>query len=375
MRNARAGGTEDAPPAPNVVATYYPLYVIALNVMKDLEPQPELLMEPAGGCAHGLSPRPSQVASLHRADVIVETGLGLEPFLDSERLPWNRGALRIPVARDIPENDLIALAHDHARHGDPPAVAPAGTRHGGDEHEHADHGHDDAHARDHGHGHEEEASPIEAAGREGFNGHAWSSPRLAARMTLTLGEALAAHDPPNADRYRANAAAYAERLQQLHEQLVSAAAPLGPVRVVVSHTSLAYLVRELNGVEAASLRDEDENEPGPRGFGRLLDQVRASGLDAVLFDPQDDGRLALAFAREIDCERVIRLDPAASGELDAEGYVRIMKENIRAIKSWAGPGPGRGLDDAIDFEPLASLEKFGSAEIGAVSRKREGFLP
>lgn len=347
-------GTTDTADAPRVIATYYPLYLIAASVMDGLSPAPSLLLEPAGGCAHGLSLRPSQVATLGRADLIVETGLGLEPFLESDRFPWRDGVARVPLARDIPEADLIPLLeeHDHGHadhaHGAPETEARGHEEHapherGHDERGHDDHGHDDhgqsgeggQSGHDEHDDHDHDAAPHDVGNREGFNGHAWSSPRLAAQMTRTLAEALAAHDPDHASLYRSNASTYAGRLDALADELAAVAEPLRGARVAISHTSLAYLARDLGLDVVVTLRDEDENEPGPRGLTRLIDAARAGGLDAVLYDPQDEGRLARLFARETGCGRVLRLDPVASGPLDNGAYARIMEANLETIRAWA----------------------------------------
>lgn len=307
LQSTPAEADRPASPAPRLMATYYPLYIIALNVTQGTgAPQPGLLLEPTGGCAHGLSLRPAQVSALRGATAIFETGLGLEPFLDDERYQPEGGYVRIPAARDIPETDLMKLAEAH-------------------EHEESHHEAHEAHG---------------APAHEGFNGHAWSSPRLAARMARTLGEALAGLDPERAPQYRRNAAAYAARLSDLDAELHRAAAPLRGRRVALSHTSLAYLARELGLEVAAVLRDEDEREPGPRELARVIDALRADGVEAVLCDPQDEGRLSGLVARETGGVILIELDPAASGPLEAGAYESIMRANAERLGRWAARAAG-----------------------------------
>lgn len=321
---------DDAPP--RVVATFYPLQVIALNVMAGIG-EPSLLLEPSGGCAHGLALRPSQVRALGAANVILETGLDLEPFLADGRLPLRPGALRIAAAQLITDADLVPLAeeHDHALHA------------------HGDRGHDPvAHGSEHGgqlHAESEACEPLGSWDvREGFNGHAWSSPRLGGRMAQAIGEGLAEADPARAARYRSQGEAYAAELYRLADDLQTAAVPLAGQRVVLSHTSLAYLARDLDLTVVATLRDEDENEPGSRSLARLIDRMRANGgrggesgapVDAILIDPQGEGRLERLVAAEAGVTRLLTLDPAAGGPVEPGAYLATMRRNLETIRAWA----------------------------------------
>jgi zinc transport system substrate-binding protein len=302
------------PPArtgPKVVCSYYPLHIFALNVMDGTRgPAPTLLLEPAGGCAHGVSLRPAQVARLRSATAVIETGLGLEPFLEDARFRPDGPFVRIATAAELGEADLLAL----------------------DGHE----GHD--------HDHEDEST-------ENFNGHAWTSPRLAARMVRTMGHALGEIDPTQADRYVSNAEGYAARLESLHGELRELRPEFEGRRVVLSHTSLAYLARELGLEVIATLRDEDENDPRPRELARMIDKLKRTGIEAILYDPQDSGRLAMLVARETGCDRLILLDPAASGPLEARAYESIQRVNLERLRAWAEQAPLIGASMTAGAHP------------------------
>jgi ABC-type Zn uptake system ZnuABC Zn-binding protein ZnuA len=187
--------------------------------------------------------------------------------------------------------------------------------------------------------------------RDGFNGHAWSSPRLAGKMAQAIGEGLAEADRPRAARYRAQADAYADELYRLADEYYTAAAPLQGQRVVLSHTSLAYLARDLELTVVATLHDEDEAEPTPRGLARLIDAVRDDGAQAILVDPQDRGRLAPLVAAETGVTRLLTLDPAAAGSLEPGAYLATMRRNLETIRTWAAevakePPADKGALDA-----------------------------
>ena len=123
--------------------------------------------------------------------------------------------------------------------------------------------------------------------------HAWLDPANAALMAAAIAANLASADPADTGRYRANAAALAERLHALDSEIAAQVRPLATRPALVFADALqAFEARYgLAAVEPVIIRPEWRRHLGGIDTGRLL-ALRAgwrrSGAGCIGYEPQAD---------------------------------------------------------------------------------------
>jgi zinc transport system substrate-binding protein len=295
----------------SVACTFLPMYVFTRNVVGDTPGvQVELLVAAGVGCPHDYAVRPRDRKLAADADVIVANGLGLDAF--------------VKELTDDPGKILyLAEGCDVIRDGQ------------ADEHDH-DHGHDHAGHDDHAHGpecnHGHDHGPI--------NPHVWVSPRQAAVQVRALGEGLAARDPEHAAAYRANAAAYIDRLNTMYERMRAASQRFANRRIVTFHDALAYLARDLDLEVVATLTQDPEHAPSARRIADTIGTIRETRPAAIFFEPAYSDRLARSVSSETGVP-MYALNPfnTVEGTPGPRSYEDVMEQNLRVLIEALGGRP------------------------------------
>jgi zinc/manganese transport system substrate-binding protein len=200
--------------------------------------------------AHGFQPRPSDVAALRNARVVIRNGLGFDAWMD--RLVRSAG-FRGPVVtatEGITPRVMAAHAHGHDHGG-------AGRRHS------------------HSGGPRTVPDP-----------HAWQDLRLGQGYVRTIAAGLIAADPAGEATYRANADAFAARLATLDGWVRSqvASVPEARRKVVTSHDAFGYFGAAY-GIEFLSPQGvSTESEPSAAEVARLIRQIRDQRITAVFME-------------------------------------------------------------------------------------------
>ena len=205
-----------------------------------------VLLVPAGADPHTYEPPPGVIAAVAEADVYAAVGSGIE-----FELAWrdkiaslNPDMLVVDCSRGI---DLISAGED---------------------------------------------------GHTGTDPHIWLSPKNAKIMVENIREGLVAADPENADEYDRNAGAYQAELDALDAEIAGALAGAGVKKVMVYHSSWAYLARDY-GFEEVPIESEGK-EPSPQRLERLITQAKDEGIRVIFASPEHSTRSAEVIAREID---------------------------------------------------------------------------
>ncbi len=121
--------------------------------------------------------------------------------------------------------------------------------------------------------------------------HVWMDPLLWKACAAAAATALGEFDPPNADVYRENAAAYARQLDKLHEFAAAALATIPEESrvLVTAHDAFNYFARryglEVRGIQGIST----ESEAGIKDINDLVDllvdrKVRAVFVESSVSD-------------------------------------------------------------------------------------------
>jgi zinc transport system substrate-binding protein len=138
--------------------------------------------------------------------------------------------------------------------------------------------------------------------------HAWTDPRLTARMVMVVADALGRLDPASSEAYAENAAELHDELLALHEEIAARLEPVRGSAFIVFHPSWGYFADAYGLVQLPI--ELGGREPGPRGLAEVIRRGREAGVRAVFVQQQFSQRSALAVAQALGAE-VVDADPLA----------------------------------------------------------------
>jgi len=275
----------------DVVATLFPLYDFARQVGGD-EVSVSLLLPP-GVEAHSFDPSPGDVLKVSRARVFLYIGEAMEP--------WVGGFLR-----GVKNPRLIAVETSRGLellHG-----------HGGD----------------HDHGEDGEA--------QGADPHVWLDPVNAAAMVDTVAAALGEAAPEKRELFRANAAAYKEKLRDLDERIVRAVKTFRIKTIPYGgHFAFSYFAKRYGLSHISPYPGFAPNaEPTPRRIVALAAKMKELGLQVIYHEELTEPRVARAVARETGARLLLLHGAHNVGKDDlARGltYLDIMERNLENLEA------------------------------------------
>ncbi len=256
----------------NVVTSFYPVYLATLNVTKDIPGVNVTNMtEPQTGCLHDYALRPADLKTLENADVFIINGAGMEAFLEDV-------LSRQKNMKVIEASEGITMLKD-------------------------------------------------ANGEE--NAHVWVSVTNATTYVNNIAEQLSAVDPGNKEKYRANAAAYVQKLTDLKEEMHSVLDGLENRDIITFHEAFPYFAQEFDLNIIAVVEREPGSEPTPKELADIIDTIKQTGIKALFAEPQYSSKAAEAIARDTGA-KVFILDPVVTGEAvpdAADAYIETMRKN------------------------------------------------
>jgi zinc transport system substrate-binding protein len=260
-----------------VAASIVPLADFVRQVGGDLVDVQTLV--PPGASPHTYEPTAGQLAFLSQAKVFVTNGLQLESWAaDVLGKVGNKGVVRVVAADAIPKDKLL------------------------------------------------KTSEVDVEGP--YDPHVWLDPTLAAYEVNAIAEGLSRADPEHADVYRANAAAYVDKLGELDGRLAGETAAFTKKEFVALHPAWAYFARRYGLVEAAAVEEVPSKEPSGRLINRIVDDMKRKGITVVFAEPQINPKAAEVIAAETGAQ-VKFIDPLGDpGKPDVSTYVRLMEHNV-----------------------------------------------
>lgn len=276
------------PGTPLVVATIFPIADLAARVGGDAVDVETLL--PPRASIHTWEASPAQVRSLSRARAFITVGGGLDTWL--EAMGSDTPGL---ITLRVTEGMTLRRAEAGREHGDEPA------------HEHGD----------------EEASG---------DPHVWLDPLLVRDQILPrIRDLLVEVVPAQEDAIRARAQALGDSLTALDEEIRTLLSGRRVDGFIATHDAWAYFAERYGLTPLGNLYASPGHEPSARGLATLVDAARASGLGAVLTEPQLSETAAGALAGELGAY-VVTVDPlGGAGVAERDSYLGLMRFNARAF--------------------------------------------
>jgi zinc/manganese transport system substrate-binding protein len=126
----------------------------------------------------------------------------------------------------------------------------------------------------------------------GGNPHVHTDPRNIAKVATALEDRLVQLDPRNADTYRSRSKSFLERWQAAIARWEQEAAPLKGVPVVVYHKDFSYFINWAGMREVASLEPKPGIPPTPSHLAELIDQMKSSPAKVIVYSPYNSPQAA-----------------------------------------------------------------------------------
>ena len=267
-------------PSADIAATTLPVYDFTSALCQGTPLTVTRLVTEEVSCLHNYSLNVRQVQAAEAADVIVQSGAGLEEFLHD--------VLENKSVIDASEGiDLLCAEEDE------------------DHHEH--HAHE-------GHSHEEDP-------------HIWLSPENAAVMAENICRGLCQHYPQYQGVFQSNLPGLLEQLASLQAYGEQELAGLSCREMIPFHDGFSYFARSFGLTIVEAVEEESGSEASARELIHLIELVREHNLPAIFIERNGSSSAASILSRETGA-KVYTLDMAMSGS----SYFDAMYHNIDTIK-------------------------------------------
>lgn len=267
--------TENSSSTMTIATTFYPMYIFALNVAKDIPNVNVIDMtKPSAGCLHDYAATPEDMKNLEGAKILITNGAGMESFMD-------KITSQMPALKILESSKGIEL--------------------------------------------------IKGNGDEGDNPHVWVSISNAITQVQTIGDQLAVLDPTNATKYKENTNVYIKKLEAQRDKMHLALDGLKNRDIVTFHESFPYFAKEFNFNIAGVIEREPGSAPNAKELGETIDQVKGLKINALFAEPQYPPKAAETIASATGA-KIYTLDPVVMGPMEADAYINIMDSNLKTLK-------------------------------------------
>ncbi len=258
-----------------IVASFYPMYIMAKNVAKDVPGvSVQNLTPPFTGCLHDYTVTTNDMKKLADAQVFVANGAGMESFLDN-------------IIAQHPNLKIIQLS---------------------------------------------EGIPlIKGEGNEGDNPHVWVSISNTIIQAKNLEKALEGFDPGHKELYAKNTNNYVAKLEVLRQKMHSELAYFKGKSIITFHEAFPYFAQEFGLKISAVVEREPGSEPSAKELAETIDLIKNNGIPALFSEPQYPAAAAQTIAEETGA-KVYVLDPAVTGPDNYDAYINIMENNLVVLK-------------------------------------------
>lgn len=258
-----------------IVTSFYPIYISVLNVAKDIPGVKVIDMtKSVTGCLHDYSITPDDMKNLEEAKIFVINGAGMESFMD-------KVTKQIPNLKILDSSKGIQL--------------------------------------------------IKGEGDTGDNPHLWVSISNAIIQVKNICEGLSLLDPDNAHKYKSNTDTYVNKLAVERDKMHKALDNIKNRDIITFHEAFPYFAREFNLNIVGVIEREPGSEPSAKELAATIEEVNKLKVKALFVEPQYSAKAADTIARETG-SKVYTLDPAVTGNMDADAYLNIMDSNLKSLE-------------------------------------------
>lgn len=265
-----------------LVASCYPVYVMALNIADGIENVEVLNMsESHKGCLHNFQLQSEDLKKIEKSSAFIINGAGMESFLD-------KVVKELPNVKIVDSSSGIDLIKDEDCH------------------------------------HEEECE-------HEYNPHIWLSVSNYIKQIENICDGLCKIDSENAEKYQENADKYIKKLNSLKNEMSSQVSAVSGKNIITFHEAFPYFAKEfgLNIVDVIS--SEPGSEPSAKEIAEIMEKVKEYNISALFTEPQYSDSSAKVISAETGA-KIYTLDPIVTGDGSKDDYINKMKENMAVLK-------------------------------------------
>ena len=288
--NNKSGNSKDKEDSIKVVTSFYPMYLLASNVVKDIDNVELINMtNSATGCLHDYSLTTDNIKLLEDCDVFIINGAGMESFLD--KVLEQKPDLKIIDASE----GIELIKSDYEEESD-------------------------NHDHDHDHDHDEE-----------YNPHVWLSVENAIKQVENIENKLIEYNSINKDTYSQNAREYIEQLSNLDNKIHSELDNIKNKNIVTFHEAFPYFAKEYGLNIVGVVQREAGSEPSAKELQETIEKIKKLDVKAICVEPQYSTKAAETISKETNV-KVYTLDPIVTEESKNSSYIDIMNKNLETLK-------------------------------------------
>jgi ABC-type Zn uptake system ZnuABC Zn-binding protein ZnuA len=189
------------------------------------------------------------------------------------------------------------------------------------------------------------------------NPHLWTNPPMAHCYATIAAETLAKVDSANAAYYRANAAAFTAKIDDLDKRFAAAsgAMPSGNRKLLTYHDAYAYFAAHYGWTVLGAIQVSNFEEPTPKEVAKLIDQIKREKVPAIFGSEVFPSKVLEQIANETKTRYVDELRdddlPGKPGDTD-HSFLGLMKfDFITLVSSLGGDATNLTTFDAADVIP------------------------
>ena len=256
-----------------IVATFYPMYIIAENITEGAKNiELDLMADVNVGCLHDYTLTTEDMKKVEDADIFISNGLGMESFID--KIIESNGSMKtIDSSKDI--QNLISEGEE-------------------------------------------------------INPHLWTSIEKYISQVENISDGLQESDPDNAEIYEQNKVEYINELEQLKSEFEEQLGKLKGEKAICLNEAFEYLGQELGMDLMVVETDHEESTISAEELKNIIDTSKAENIDMILIDKNDNKSNAETIANETGA-KIYELNSGLTGSTDKNEYINQMRENIQIL--------------------------------------------
>lgn len=251
---------------------------------------------------HTYTPKPSDIATIRRARLLVKIGLGLEVWINPLIENADRRDLII-----VTTSDGVPLIRDTHESEHPVPKSEVDKEH--------------AFKERHTMG----------------NPHIWLDPENVKVMIRHITEGLIKIDPAHKTDFLRNQSRYIMELEALEKELKKKVGSLKNRAIVTHHPAWPYFARRLGFAIKGDILTQVGSEPSAKHMGELIKLIRQEKIKVIVSEPQLNPKIPNMLAEETGAKVVI-LSPLPGAIPGTATYLDLVRYNTEALISALG-GP------------------------------------
>lgn len=257
----------------------------------------ETIMKPREN-VHNVSPKPSHMMRLKRADLFLYAGLDGEPWVpnlikgarEAKFLPGGDGLVDLSrgiAIKEVPQRNELSRA----------------------------------------------LGDIHAYG----NTHYAMDPLNGVIIARTMADAFKRKDPAHADDYESNYEAFALAMQELTDRLLAESESIRGAPVVVYHRSWPYFLDRFGLRKVGEIEPKPGIAPGPQHMAATIETMQADHVRVVIVEPYNHSKTADRIAERAGGV-VVELCNEVGAIKGVDSYEALFEYNVRALVDAIGSG-------------------------------------